>query len=294
MSNTLGGLSLAAIAQQSVEALAYALAPLNGCLLDLSNEVVLGATSITTRIPTVPTAATLTSFSPSDVVSTAVTLTLPANPIGFVAGFTDAERNASVIPLERLFIEPMIEGLARKIMGDIWALFTAGNFSSSYVSTAANWDRSDLADVATTLTSTLNAPTRGRTAWMSPAFFASLVKSQYSAEFPGNPPEKTEGSIARTAGFDSYPVQACATANGANEAAVCFHKSAVVFAARRVSAQAAPGNVFEQTEAEIPGLGIPVTFRSWYSPDNGQFRVAVWLHYAVAKGQNTAVRIVTA
>jgi len=60
-----------------------------------------------------------------------------------------------------------------------------------------------------------------------------------------------------------------------------------------VGAQAVPGNVIEQVEAEIPGLGIPVTVRLWYSPDNGQLRIGAWLHYVVGKGQNGAVRVVT-
>lgn len=293
MANTIAGCSLALVAQESLTYLASVLAPLSGVITDLSDEVVVGGTTVTTRIPTKPTAASLANYNPSDVSMTAVTCTIPSAPIGYVCAFTDAERNQSAISLDRLFITPLAEALGDKIFGDIWGLFTAARFSNSTTITAANFDRGDLADIGVTLTSTLSAPKEGRTLWAAPAHYAALVKTLNAPEFPGQTADKAEGRVPRTAGFDCYECSG-AVSNGENLAAVAFHKSAIVFASRKLAASAPAGGGVEEVQAEIPGLQIPMTFRKWYSPDNGQLRLGAWLHYTAVKGTGMAVRVVTA
>jgi hypothetical protein len=293
MSNTLGGISLALAAQETLPALSSVFAPLRGIVSDLSKDVVRGGTTIVTRIPTKPTAGTLTSYAPTDVTLTAVTITLPSDPTGFVAGFTDSERSRSAVDLDTIFIAPLIESVGDYVFATIWNLVTAANFSTSTTITAANFDRSDLADIGATLTSTLSTPKNGRTLWAAPGHYASLVKSLNGAEFPGQTTDKAEGTAPRTAGFNCYEASG-ADANSENLAAFAFHKSALCMAARGIDATGAGSAGVEVMDLEIPGIGIPVQFRRWYSPDAGKLCISAAISAGFAKGTGMGVRIVTA
>jgi hypothetical protein len=292
MSNTLAGISLGLIAQESLSHLASVFGPLRGIITDLSPEVVRGGTTIATRIPTKPTAGELTSYTPSAAAMTAVTLTLPNNPIGYVASFSDAERSRSAVNLDQLFVAPLVEAVGDHLFAAVWNVVTAANFATSTTITASNFDRSDLADIGATLTG-LGAPKTGRSVWCNSGHFAALVKSLNSAEYVGNDANKAEGLVPRTAGFDVYE-QSGADANAENLAAFAFHKSAFVMAARGIDATGAGTAGVELLDVEIPGLGIPVQFRRWYNADAGGLRISAALNYVVGKGTGMGVRIVTA
>ena len=293
MANTIAGVSLQLAAQESLVGLSSVFAPLRGIITDLSTDVVRGGTSIVTRIPTKPTAGTLTSYSPSDVTLTAVTVTLPTDPTGFVAGFTDSERSRSALDLDTLFVQPLVEAVGDYVFTTVWNLITAANFSTSTTITAANFDRSDLADIGATLTSTLSAPKTGRTLWANPTHYASLVKSLNGAEFPGQTADKAEGTAPRTAGFNCYEASG-ADANSENLAAFAFHRNALVMAARGIDSTGAASAGVEVMDLEVPGLGIPVQFRRWYSPDTGKLCISAAISAGFAKGTGMGVRIVTA
>jgi hypothetical protein len=139
----------------------------------------------------------------------------------------------------------------------------------------------------------LGAPKSGRSAWLNSGHFAALVKSLNSAEFVGNDVNKAEGLVPRTAGFDVFE-QSGADANAENLAGFCFHKSAIVMAARGIDATGAGTAGVELLDIEIPGLGIPVQFRRWYNADAGGLRISAALNYVVGKGTGMGVRIVTA
>lgn len=292
MPNTIAGVALSVIAQESLSHLATAFAPLAGCLTDLSPEAVRGGTTVVTRIPTKPTAGTLSNYTPSNIAMTAVTLTLPTDPTGFVASFSDSERSASSINLDQLFVQPLVESVGDYVFDTLWNLVTASNFSTSTVITAANFDRSDLADIGATLTG-LGAPRLGRTLWANSGHYAALVKSMNAAEMPGQFREKAEGIVVRTAGFDIYETSR-ADANAENLAAFAFHKSALVMCARGIDATGAGAAGCEVLDVEVPGLGIPVQFRRWYSPDAGGLRISAAISLAVAKGTGFGVRVVIA
>jgi hypothetical protein len=292
MSNTIAGVSLGLVAQESLTHLASVFGPLRGIITDLSPDVQRGGTSIATRIPTKPTAAELTSYTPSAVTLSAVTLTLPNNPIGYVASFTDSERSRSAINLDELFVAPLVEAVGDHLFTAIWNLVTASNFATSTTIAAANFDRGDLADIGATLTG-LGAPKTGRSVWCNSGHFAALVKSLNSAEYVGNDVNKAEGLVPRTAGFDVYE-QSLADNNSENLAAFAFHRSALVMAARGIDATGAGSSGVEIMDLEIPGLGIPIQFRRWYSADTGSLRISAALNYVVGKGTSTGVRIVTA
>ena len=294
MANTIAGVNLTEIAQESLDGLSSTFAPLAALVTDFSADVRDAGESVTTRYPTKPTAADMSTgykTAASDVAMTAATITLNTH-YGFTYGFTDVERSKSSINLNNLFIEPSLQALGDKVFGDIWNLVTAANFATSVAITAANWDRDDLADQGATLTDTKKAPKVGRSVFMNPTYYASLVKTLNDAEMPGNIEEKREARVPRTAKFDLYETD-LADANGENLAAFCFQRNSLLMAGRTVDAEMAAQAGIEVETVVIPDLGLPVQFRRWYDSD-GILYYNCNILYGVAKGVDYGVRITTA
>lgn len=294
MSNSIAGANLAEIAQESLAGLSSLFAPLSALTTDFSSDVQGAGESVTTRYPTKPTAADMSAgikTASQDVAMTSATVTLNQH-YGFTYGFTDVERSKSSINLSALFIEPALQALGDKVFGDVWNLITAANFGTSEVITAANFDRDNLADLNATLTSTKKAPQAGRSVFMNPAYYASLVKTLNSAEIPGITEEKREALVPRVAKFDCYETD-LADANGESLAAFAFQRNALLMAGRGVDTEMAEQAGIEVETVVIPGLGLPVQFRRFYDND-GILYYNCNLLYGVAKGVDYGVRITSA
>jgi len=293
MSNTIAGVNLAQIAQESLPALQALFAPLGGITTDFSSEIADRGASITTRYPVNVTAQDLSSgFTSTGVTTVARTITLENYP-GFVFGFTDLERSKSSINLNDLFVQPAMQAVGESVFGALWNLITAANFTSTpLTSTAANFDRNDLADLRAQLNAQ-GAPQQGRAVVLSPAYFASLLKSLNTAEFPGFIAQKAEGFIPRVAGFDVYE-STLADANGEYLAGFAFHKSALLMAARSVNADGAVQTGTEIADVVIPGLNLPVQFRRAYDNRQAELWYSLGVLFGVQKGRSEmGVRIVS-
>ena len=294
MANTVAGVNLAEIAQESLAGLSSCFAPLAALTTDFSADVRDAGASVTTRYPTKPTAADMATgykTAAADVTMTAATITLGTH-YGFTYGFTDVERSKSSINLNALFIEPALQALGDKVFGDIWNLVTAANFATNSVITAANFDRDDLADLSATLTDTKKAPKQGRSIFMNQIYYASLVKSLNSAEVPGITADKAEAMVPRVAKFDSYETD-LADANDEDLAAFAFQRNSLLMAGRTVDSELAAQAGIEVETVTIPALGLPVQFRRWYDSD-GILYYNCNLLYGVSKGVDYGVRVLTA
>lgn len=294
MANTIAGVNLAQIAQESLPALQSLFAPLSGIITDFSSDIRDAGESVTTRYPTKPTAQDMSSgykTGASDVAMTASTITLGTH-YGFTYGFSDVERSKSAINLNNLFVEPALQALGDKVFGDLWNLVTVANFSNSTVITSANFDRDSLVDLGANLTNTLKAPKMGRSFLTNPTYYASLVKTLNSAEIPGITAEKAEGIVPRVAKFDVFETD-LADNNGEALAGFAFHRSALLMAGRAVDSEGAESAGIEVETVEVPGLGLPVQFRRWYDSD-GKLYYNVNLLYGVAKGTAMGWRVTSA
>lgn len=291
MANTIAGVNLAEIAQESLNGLQTLFAPLAALTTDFSNDIRNAGESVTTRYPTKPTAADMSAgykTAAADVAMTPATITLDTH-YGFTYGFTDVERSKSSINLNNLFIQPALQALGDKVFGDVWNLVTAANFATSSTITAANFDRDDLVDLGAILTETKKASQMDRAIFMNPTYYASLVKTLNSAEFPGMGSDKAEANVPRVAKFDSYETD-IADANGENLAAFAFQKNSLLMAGRTVDAEMAREAGIEVETVVIPGLGLPVQFRRWYDSE-GVLYYNCNLLYGVAKGVDYGVRV---
>ena len=293
MSNTLNGVFLNAIAQESLPYLTSLFAPLRGITTDFSSTIATAGSSVTTRFATKPAVQDIASagYAPSAAQTTARTINLDQHK-GVTIGFTDIEVLQSSISFEKLFLNPMLDALGADVFGALNDLVTASNFSNYFFSTAGNFDRGDLVDIGTTLTTTLQAPKMGRFALLNSSYYGALVKTLNSAEFPGIIAEKTEGVVPRVNKFDVYE-SSLVDGNSENLAGFCAHSSALIMAARRVNPEAAMMDSIEIAEVVIPGLDLPVTFRKFYDRSLGQTCIHVGLIYGVAKGTGMGVRVVS-
>ena len=294
MANTIAGANLAEIAQESLAGLSSLFAPLSALTTDFSSDVQGAGESVTTRYPTKPTAADMSAgikSASADVAMTAATVTLNKH-FGFTYGFTDVERSKSSINLNNLFIEPALQALGDKVFGDVWGLITSGTFGTHETITAANFDRDSLADLNATLTSSKKAPQAGRSVFMNPTYYASLVKTLNSAEIPGITEEKREGIVPRVAKFDVYETD-LADDNSENLEAFAFQRNALLMAGRSVDTELAENAGIEVENVVIPGLGLPVQFRRFYDND-GILYYNCNLLYGVAAGVDYGVRVKSA
>jgi hypothetical protein len=290
MANTIAGVNLAQIAEETLPALQSCFAPLAGIITDFSDDVSQEGGSVTTRIPTKPTAIDLASgYTGQDSAMTAKTVTLDTF-YGYVTQFDDSERSKSSVHLNNMFIQPMVQALGDKVVGDIWNLVVNANFSTSSVITAANFDRDDVIDLGVSLTDTKKAPKSDRTLWADPQHYGALLKTLNSAEIPGMVAEKQEGMVPRVSGFDVYESDLF-DANAENLAAFAFHKSALLMAGRRVDSELAAQAGVEVEDITIPGLGLTVQLRRWYSPDDGKLKYSCGLLYGVAVGADLGHRV---
>jgi len=291
--NTISGVNLASIAEESLPALQSCFAPLAGIITDFSDDIAAEGASVTTRVPTKPSAVDLASgYTSQNTTLTAKTINLDTF-YGYVWGFKDSERSKSSVRLNDLFVEPALQALGDKVFGDLWNLVLAANFATSSTITAANFDRDDVIDLAASLTDTKKAPKSGRTIWADPQHYAALLKTLNSAEIPGMTAEKMEGMVPRVSGFDIFETD-LADANGENLAAFAFHKSALLMAGRQVDSEGAAEAGVEVETVVIPDLNLPIQFRRWYDTNAGELKYSVGLLYGVAVGNDFGHRVVTA
>jgi len=292
MGNTIAGVALAEIAQESLSALESVFMPLNSVATDFSADISARGESVTTRYPSNPTAQNLASgYTRTDVSTTSRTVNLDTF-YGFVWGFNDLERSKSAIMLNDLFIQPAATALGRKVFGDLWNLVTVANFTAEKEVSANDFSRSTLIDLSAELT-IAGVPSEGRSIITNPTYYGSILKTLNTAEFPGFIAEKAEGSVPRVSKFSVYESD-LADANAEALAAFAFHRNALLMAARRVDSTGAATVGIEVEDMVIPGLNLPVQMRRWYDGNSGELKYSLGLLYGVSKGRGEfGVRVVT-
>jgi len=293
MSNTLGGINLQVIAQDSLTTLLAQFPLVNKFTTDFGGDILQRGESVTTRIASGVAATDIAAggYSRSNVSSTAKTVTLNKHK-GFVMGFADGEvARGGYDVLRRTFIRPAAHAVVKAVMDDVFLLCTAGNFSSTgYNGTVAAFDADAVADISQALTDA-NVPMAGRTLIVRPSLYTSLAKdnsiqAQYAS---GTNAPLTENLLPRIHGFEIN--QYTALPNGgvsgfgaldANLKGIAVSPEAILIAARL---PATPtnwyGNVATATDAES---GLSIQVREWYDGDAGEQKLSMSILYGMSVG----------
>lgn len=297
MANTIAGVNLDAIAQESLPALQTAFLPLRAFSTDFSSDIASQGQSVTTRYPTVPTAQNLaTDYSRTDTTLTSIKIDLDTY-YGFVWGFNDLERSKSSVLLNDIFIDPAITAVSTKVFGDLWNLVNDTNYPAAAATeltvTAANFDRDDVADIAGQLT-TNKVPKSNRSLILHPTHYTALAKDLNAADSAGQVTTLGEHRIPRLHGFDVYECVDC-DANAVSVAGLACHRMNILMAARQVDVEGAASAGVEVATVTIPDLGLPIQFRRWYDPDTGYLKYFMGVLYGVKFGiPNAGLKIVIA
>lgn len=315
MSNTLGGINLQVIAQDSLTTLLAQFPLVNKFTTDFGGDILQRGESVTTRLASGVAATNIgvDGYVKSDVSSVAKTVTLNKHK-GFVMGFQDGEvARGGYDVLRRTFIRPAAHAVVKAVMDDVFLLCTAANFSSvGYNGTTAAFDADAVADISQALTDA-NVPMANRTLIVRPSLYTSLAKdnaiqAQYAS---GTNAPLTENLLPRIHGFEinqysALPNGSMGVVNAGQSNAVDFtvldnnlrgiavSPEAILIAARL---PATPtnwyGNVATATDAES---GLSIQVREWYDGDSGQQKLSMSILYGMTVGNaaNLARIIATA
>ena len=305
MANTLGGINLAQIAQQTLETLSAEMPVVSAFTTDFSSDVADVGESVSTRVATAVSAGDATSgYSSSDVTSTAKTITLNKHK-HFTAKFTDLEiAKGGLNMLERTFVRPAVHAVVNAMMDDLMALVTNANFADEVVIAAANFGADDVADLAGDLT-TKNVPKSDRALVIKPTYFSSLASDnaiQASYAY-GNTDAIRDNVVPKVHGFNVYEYsdipenQYSHTPSGGSAAdynlqGFACGPEALLIVGRQ---PALPENWAGAVESvQEPGTGITIQLRNWYEPKDGAQYITSTLIYGVAAGTDSLKKIIVA
>lgn len=296
MSNTLNGINLQVVAQDSLTTLLAEFPLIQKFTTNFSGEIAQRGESVTTRIARTVTAGDVGSsgYTVTDVQSDAKTITLNKHK-AFVMGFGDGEvAKGGYDVLRRTFMRPAAHSVAKAVLADIFALCTAGNYDSvgtsgvGYDGTAAAFDADAVADLAQNLTDKDN-PMDGRIVIVKPALFTALskdvdIKAQYAS---GTNAPITENLLPRIHGFEINQYSALPDAGVTNQKGIFCTPEALLIATRL---PATPSNWYGNVAtATDDASGLSIQLREWYDGDAGQQKIAMTILYGVAVGNKDAL-----
>jgi len=285
MSNTLGGINLQVIAQDSLTTLLAQFPLVNRFTTDFGGDILQRGESVTTRIASGVSATDIAAsgYATSNVTSTAKVVTLNKHK-GFVMGFQDGEvAKGGYDVLRRTFIRPAAHAVVKAVMDEIFALVDGTNFpSTGYNGTVAAFDADAVADISQALTDA-NVPMAGRSLIVKPALYTSLAKdnsiqAQYAS---GTNAPLTENLLPRIHGFEVNQYSAL-PATITNLKGIAVSPEAILIAARL---PATPtnwyGNVATATDAES---GLSIQVREWYEGTTGEQKLSMSILFGVQIG----------
>ena len=292
MANSIGGINLAQIAQNSLDALLVEAFPLRAFTTDFSPEIADVGESVTTRVAnSVAVGDATTGYTAADVTSTAKTITLN-NHKHFTMAFTDLEiAKGGMTLLERTFVRPAVHAVVNSMMDAVLAQVVNANFTANTVVTAANFDADDVATLAGDMT-TLNVPRTGRALVVSPAYYGSLAKDSaiQAAYAYGGSEAIRDNRVPRVHGFDVYEYGDIPTTE--NLAAFGCGQESLLIAARQ---PALPQNWYGSVEsATDPESGLTIQLRNWYDGTAGKQNIAATVMFGVQTGTLGLKRILSA
>tara|TARA_Y100000310_G_scaffold165459_1_gene165193 strand:- start:1163 stop:2044 length:882 start_codon:yes stop_codon:yes gene_type:complete len=293
MANTLGGINLAQIAQQTLETLSAEMPIVSAFTTDFSSDVADVGESVSTRVATAVSAGDATSgYSATDVTSTAKSITLNKHK-HFTAAFTDLEiAKGGMDMLERTFVRPAVHAVVNQMMDDLLALVLTATYSNEVTVVAGSFGADDVADLAGDLT-TLNVPKANRALVIKPAYYANLAQDnaiQASYAY-GGPGSIRDNAVPKVHGFNVYEYSDIPANSESLEGFACGPE-ALIIAGRQ---PALPENWAGAVESvQDPGTGVTLQLRNWYEGKDGAQYITATLIYGVAAGTDSMKRIVSA
>ena len=221
MSNTIAGINLQVVAQDSLTTLLAEFPLIQKFTTNFSGDIANRGESVVTRIASPVEAGDVGSsgYVKTDVTSSAKTINLDKHK-AFVMGFADGEvAKGGYEVLRRTFLRPAAHSVAKAVLNDIFNLCSASNFGTvgtsgvGYNGTSAGFDADAVASLSQYLTDKDN-PQAGRLLIVKPSLYTALAKdnaiqAQYAS---GTNAPLTENLLPRIHGFEVNQYTALPTA----------------------------------------------------------------------------------
>lgn len=295
--NSIGGLTLQLVAEESLRTLVPQLQPLTKiAVTDFGSYVAERGTTVHTRYAgkfTAQNYSKATGFAASDATSTDVPVTL-VDQKHVTVEFTDFEvATLSLERLRRLFMAPMANAVVKSVFDQVLGKVDS-SFADGYNGTIANFNRIKVADIAKSLTKA-NLPQEGRAALVSPDIYNALVQDPAVAQaFSIGTTDIIRGNrLGMIHGIEFYEY------NGFDAAGLLTNLNGVVsckeglVCVTRVPAAPTTGGG-EQTIVTDPDSGFSYSLRYWYDWSAGLHKLsASWL-IGSSKGNPDALQKIIA
>lgn len=300
MSNSIGGLTLQLVAEESLRTLVPELVPLTEiAVTDFGNYVAERGTTVHTRYASSFSATTFdpaAGFVPADAVSTDVPVTIADLKYVDVA-FTDYEASTlSLERLRRLFFAPIANAVQKSLFDDVLSKVTSANFANAaYSGAKSGFNRVAVANAATALTKA-NLPHKDRKLLISPDAMGQLVQDASVAAtysygvsdvIQNNSIDKKLHGFSISE-YNGFPTSGTAFSEGLNGLASCKEGLVIV---TRVPATPTTGGG-EQMVVQDPDSKFSFALRYWYNWQAGKHNMsALWLVGSAVGNPNALQRI---
>lgn len=291
MGNTLGGINLAQIAEETLLTLENRMFMLDMFTTDFSSDIVRKGESVSTRVATAMTAVNVANgYTAQDVTSTVKTVTLNCE-YGFPMAFLDGEvsKAGDINWLRSVFIRPAVNSVLRQVVANVLALVTNASFTAYNTIAAANFTYSNVVDFDAQMD--VSNALQPRSLLISPLYAATLRKDTLVAgmDAGGNRDLIAAGRLGSIAGFNVVTYNTIPN-NNENLAGIACAPQALLIAARQPALPSFfSGEVLNVTE---PTTGLPLQFRQWYDANNKRHYISVEAFYGVAVGVAANLRCI--
>lgn len=286
--NTLNGLSLTAIAEETLPVLQKKAAILSAFTTDFSPAPAEAFSAIATRIPTAMTASIYDASSGYAAVAgstTAVTVTLDQHVYRTV-GFTPVEiGNVGMSKLQTTFITPAVNSVVNAMLGSLWSIVTVANYPfSSFNASGSSFTFADV------LAGCKNLDNSGsltpRSAILNVNLYHPLLNELKANYLIGDTSLVRDGQIGSLAGVNVYMDQQMPYASP-GLGGIVAGKDAIAIAARLPYTAGAPG-----VETEVvtdPNSGLSIQLQKYYVPHLGQWHLTATAIYGVQVAQKASL-----
>ncbi len=289
MANSLGGINLAQIAQESLKVLSPKLILLKSFTRDFSKDIATNGESVTTRVATDEEADDVSGgFTASDATSTPYTIPLNQE-LGKAKAFTQKELSLGGLDLlRRTFFPSMVNAVGKGVVKACLSLATNANFPNSTVIAAGNFDADAVADLGGNLDG-LNVPDDSRAIIVKPAYTTNLVKDDTIQRVDASGSDETlrESRIGHLHGFDIDKFNAfpgTGTTAAENLVGIACSNEGILIAARFPDVPDAANQVVDIENVIEPETGFPLQFQMFYVPTERKFYIAIATLFGVLAG----------
>jgi len=288
MSNTLGTISAAIVAQEALTKLEAQFPLLTKVTSNFGADNIGYGSTINTRILSDVTAQdydATNGYVPYAATGSNVSVTINKHKHATVA-FNDQENSVGVDWVGN-FSDAIADGLGNAMVDDLFALVTTSNFSNATTVTSVAFDRTSIIKANGAL-STRKIAKANRYAVVNPTYYAALAEDSSLANqaFYAKSNLAETGIVPFVGGCEI--IESSVPTNSQGLVGLVYHPSALVIATRVPSVPET--SLGEVTVVSSPKLGVSVQVRKFYDIAKGQTVISANIMYGVAVGNPLALQ----